>query len=326
MARLGALAVTNVTIAVDSEETILEAATRQQISIPVGCENGICGTCKGRVVSGEITYGDREIYGLLPEEQAEGDALFCCAKACSDLVIEHEFIEVPDAFYEEECPLKVEPITAYVYKLILTPQKPWRFKAGQYLDVHYQNAVIPLSIANAPGEDTLELNLQILENTPNRDLLKGLLSAKTLTVKGPKGKAVLRDKSSRPIIFLAGGSGFAPLKSMIEHLIKTSSKRELFLYWGARHPEFLYRDAEVQAWVKQYANFHYIPVISENVPEWTGRTGLVHEAVLQDFPNLSSFECYMAGPEAMVKSAVTDFEKQGMAKIFMHSDTLNLSH
>jgi CDP-4-dehydro-6-deoxyglucose reductase len=324
----------------NSDETLLQAAEKQGITLPVGCENGLCGTCKGRLISGKISYGSQEIYGLTPEEMEENQILFCCAIPEEDCLVEHHGIEIPPQHYDQT--LKIsgrKKLSPYLTELTLETPQPWIYKAGQYLNIksplsllknlenlenlENQKTNLPFSIANAPGTSQLKLHIQILENQPNKTLLEEIIAAQALPVEGPHGQAYLRN-GSRPILMLAGGSGFAPMKGMLEQLIQTNSPRQIFLYWGAKTPEFLYEHQRLEELSKTHLHFHYIPVISEtskiSAKSWSGRTGLVHEAVLADYQTLLSFECYIAGPYAMIQIAKEAFVKKGLSPRLIYSD------
>jgi CDP-4-dehydro-6-deoxyglucose reductase len=312
----------------DSTETLLQAAEKQGISIPVGCENGLCGTCKGSLISGKISYGSQEIYGLTPEEMEENQILFCCAMPQEDCVVEHSGIEVPPQHYDQALQISGrKKLGPYMTELTLNTPTPWIYKAGQYLNIKYENAVLPFSIANAPGSTELKLHIQILENQNNKKALENILEMDTVSVDGPHGQAYLRN-GSRPILMLAGGSGFAPMKALLEQLLthtQTKSARQIFLYWGAKSPDYLYEHDRLESLSKAHSNFHYIPVISGEIPSasdqpWSGRTGLVHEAVLSDYETLISFECYMAGPYPMIQIAKESFIKKGLSPRLIYSD------
>jgi CDP-4-dehydro-6-deoxyglucose reductase len=312
------------TFSCQPHETLLQAAERQGIQFPVGCENGLCGTCKGELISGKTSYGTQEIYGLTPEEQAENQILFCSAIPEEDCTILHNGIEIPPQHYAESATVvDRQSLGPFLTELTLETATPWIYKPGQYLHVvHHQDpsVTLPFSIANGPGTRLLKLHIQILPGQPQEALLKELIHAKSLHLEGPHGNAYLR-QSSRPLLLIAGGSGFAPFSSLLEHLIKTHSPREIYLYWGAKKPDRLYSHERLLALANQHPKLHYIPVISE--PEgvdWSGKTGLVHEAALQDHPTLLSFECYLSGPYDMVKIAKETFVRQGLSPRLLYSD------
>lgn len=307
---------------VEEDETILQAAERQGINLPVGCENGLCGTCKGHLDAGEIDYGGKEIFGLMPEEMDAGDMLFCSAYAKSDISVTHDELEPPDMVYKETVSvISSEKLSEYVWSLRLKTAKPWMFKAGQYINVISDDQTFPISISNSPGSEYLEIQIQVYQQTSHKIKLEKLITAETLNIEGPFGNAFLKP-GSRPIIFIAGGSGFAPIKGMIEQLVKSGSKRQMYLFWGARKPEFLYSNEIVAKWDRILPNFHYIPVISEDTQNWDGKTGLVHKAVIDHFENLMSFEFYMAGPFPMVYAARDDLKIAGVNVRVMHGDAL----
>jgi CDP-4-dehydro-6-deoxyglucose reductase len=319
-------------------ETLLQAAERQGITLPVGCENGLCGTCKGHLVSGKISYGNQEIYGLSPEEMEENQILFCSAIPEDDCLVENSGIEIPPQHYDQTVKITHrEKLGPYLTELTLETETPWIYKAGQYLNIVTSDLesspplTLPFSIANAPGTSILKLQIQILETQEHRTTLETLITGETLHVEGPHGSAYLRN-SSRPLLLVAGGSGFAPMKSLIEQLINTQSSRKIYLYWGARTSEFLYEHQKLSDLTKLHPNFFYIPVISEPTSHpmnlahgWTGRTGLVHEAVLSDYETLMPFECYLAGPFPMVQTAKSAFIQKGLSARLIYSDMVKPS-
>ncbi len=309
---------------VQAQETLVQAAERQGISFPVSCENGLCGTCKGQLISGKTTYGNKEIYGLSSEEQAENQILFCSAMPEEDCVVEHPGIEIPPQHYDQILKVKARQVLSdYVTELSLETENPWIYKPGQYLNIEIPSSEkmkLPFSIANAPGTSLLKLHFQILAAQKNRELLLQCLKADQLHAEGPQGQAYLRN-SSRPLLLVAGGSGFAPFSAILEHLFQTASSREIFLYWGGRKPEFLYAHEKLLSLQKTFPRLHYTPVISEpSETAWFGRCGLVHHAVLEDHPNLSAFEAYLAGPYEMVKVAKETFIQQGLSPRLVFSD------
>lgn len=307
---------------VEEGETILEGALRQGVDIPFSCQSGACSTCKGKVISGSFNYGGFPITGIDPDND-QNDALFCCAFPSSDMEISlatdsHEYPPAQDFTCKV---LNKQNLGAQMMLIRLQPLQNMRFRAGQYLEVKTPDKNYPLSLANAPDNPYVEIHLQILpEQAYSETLLKHLTEQTQIQVYGPLGEAYLREDSQKPLILVAGGSGFAPIKSILERLFTQGSKREVHLYWGVRHPGLLYLNDTVEKWSKLLPSFKYIPVISEPCLEWQGRRGLVHHAVLEDFSDLSGYEAYLAGPFAMSYAARTDFSQRGMPTTSMYSD------
>lgn len=297
------------TITAEADEVILDAALRQGLSIPYGCRNGICGACKGKIVTGQVAYVDGRPGALSPVEEAIGQTVCCQARACSDLVL-----EIHEVTSSQEVPIrkmparvvKLERLSDDVMRLYLKlpDSERMQFLAGQYIDILLADGRRrSFSIANAPHDDQfVELHIRLLEGGAFSGYVFNEMKEKDiLRIEGPFGSFYLREESPRPIICVAGGTGFAPIKGMIEHAIQGELPQPIYFYWGAQAPADLYLNALPTAWQKR-DNFHYIPVLSGAKPEdqWRGRNGLVHQAVLNDFSDLSDYELYASGPPAMV--------------------------
>jgi len=310
------------TIEAEEGETILDAALRQGVEIPYSCQSGSCSTCKGRVLSGHFDYGGFPITGIDPDN-AEGDALLCCAYPHSHMEISLE------AENDEPTPTQLfaakvitrHALSDQLWQIRLQPLSSFRYRAGQYLEVRIDDKSYPLSIANAPGNPFIELQLQTIPEHPNAAMLLAHFTEQPqILLYGPLGEAYLREDSQKPIILVAGGSGFAPIKAIVERLFAINNKRDIYLYWGTRQPHLLYMHETVLRWSQSIPNLRYIPVISEPNESWSGRNGMVHQAVIADFPDLSTFEAYLAGPFAMSYAAYDDFVKQGMDPHSIYSD------
>lgn len=302
---------------VEDDETILEAALREGFALPYGCRNGACAACKGRVLSGQIDYGVHSPNALKAEEKAEGRALFCRAKALSDLTIESKEIGAAKDIVVKTMPCRVEKLEkraddVMLVKIRLPAKERLQFLAGQYIDFQLKDGRSrSYSLANPPHDDALlELHIrhvpgglfsdQVFSTLKERDILR---------LKGPLGSFFIRDDSDKPIIFIAGGTGFAPIKGMLEHAFSEHTDRELVLYWGVRSLKDLYMAELPQQWLAEHPNFSFIPVLSNPQPgdHWQGRTGFVHQAVLADFDDLSGYQVYACGAPAMVDSARDSF-------------------
>lgn len=304
---------------VEDDETILEAALREGHSLPYGCRNGACGACKGRVLSGQVDYGEHSPTALKDEEKAQGRALFCRAKPLSDLTIEAREIGAAKDIVVKTLPCRVEKLEkraddVMLMKIKLPASERLQFLAGQYIDFQLKDAKArSFSLANSPHDDALlELHIrhvpgglftdQVFSTLKERDILR---------LKGPLGSFFIRDDSDKPMIFIAGGTGFAPIKSMLEHAFAEHTGRELVLYWGARSLKDLYMAELPQQWMAEHPNFSFIPVLSNPQPgdAWQGRTGFVHQAVLADFADLSGYQVYACGAPVMVDTARDSFVK-----------------
>ena len=300
----------------EDDQTILEAALAAGLLLPYGCRDGACGACKGKVISGEVDLGEVSAGALTDAERAAGLTLFCRAHARSDLVLEARNVSRASDIPVRKLPCRVQRLERVADDVMLLEVKlpasePFRFRAGQYIDFLLSDGRRRgFSIANAPHRvDHLELHIRRVEGgTFTGHVFTGLKERDILRFEGPLGSFALREDSNRPIIMIAGGTGFAPIKSLIEHAIHIGLERPIALYWGARTRGGLYMDALAQSWQNALPGFRYTPVLSEATPEdrWSGRTGLVHEAVMQDFPDLSGHEVYACGAPAMIDAARRD--------------------
>ncbi len=305
-----------------SGETILQSALREGFSLPYGCRNGSCGVCKGKILSGNVDYGHSNEETLTEVEKEAGKALFCCAVPLSDLVIEcHEIGAIKDIEIKT-LPSRVEKLErvapdVMVISLKLPANQRLRFLAGQYIDILLKDGKRrSFSLANAPhDDDVLQLHAR---NYPGGVFAEHVFSKMKvkdiLRFEGPLGSFFLRDTPEDvPIIFLASGTGFAPIKSILEDVFHQEAgkahKQAMVLYWGVRTKADLYMVELAEQWQRQHDHFTFIPVLSDALPEdgWSGRTGFVHEAVMQDFSSLESHHVYACGSPVMVKAAYQDF-------------------
>ena len=301
----------------DAGESILAAAIRAGVGLPYGCKNGACGSCKGKLVSGQAELGTHQERALSAAEREAGQTLFCCAMPQSDVVIEaREVLGVGD-FPIKKLPSRVAKLDrltddVMVLSLQLPATERMQFKAGQYIEFLLKDGKRrAYSMATAPHSDELlALHIRHMPGGLFTDQVFGTLKEKDiLRFEGPLGTFFLREDSEKPIIMLASGTGFAPIKAMIDHWAHQQSTRPITLYWGGRRPADLYMNALCEEWAKTLPNFRYIPVISDALPEdnWTGRTGFVHKAVMHDLQNLSDYQVYACGAPIMVESAQRDF-------------------
>jgi len=303
-------------------ETILQAALREGISLSYGCRNGSCGVCKGKILQGEVDYGRHDDETLTDEEKQAGMALFCCAEPLSDLVIEcHEISAIKDIEIKT-LPARVAELEriapdVMIVSLKLPANQRLQFMAGQYIDILLKDGKRrSFSLANAPHDDeVLQLHVRNYPGGVFTEQVFTTMKIKDiLRFEGPLGSFFLRDTPPDvPIIFLASGTGFAPIKSILEHVFfqegNKDDLRTMTLYWGVRNKADLYLLDLIARWQQQHKNFSFIPVLSDALPEdnWIGRTGFVHEAVLQDFATLENHKVYACGSPVMVKAAYQDF-------------------
>jgi CDP-4-dehydro-6-deoxyglucose reductase, E3 len=310
---------------VEDGETVLEAALRQGFAFPYGCRNGACGSCKGRVLAGEVSHGPERPPGLSAENEAAGYALFCQAVPLDDLEIEVREIGAARDIVIKTLPCRVAALTRLApdvaeLRLQLPATERLQFLAGQYLDILLKGGDRrSFSMANAPHDDKhLVLDVRKVPGGLFSDTMLSAMKEKALLrIEGPLGTFVLDEESERPRLFVGGGTGFAPLKSMLDHLLEKGLDRPHHLFWGARDVTGIY----APEWLcdfsaKAGARFLFTPVLSEvAAPEAAGfpsRTGWVHDAVCEVYPDLSGFDVYMAGPPPMINAARARFLAAGL--------------
>ena len=319
----------------EENETILEAALRQGVGLPYGCRNGACGKCSGEVLSGQTEYDTEALRALAKKEYEAGKTLFCQACARSDLEIKvREIVDNKDIEIKT-LPCRVDKMALLTHdvmmlKLKLPETERLQFMAGQYLEFLLKDGKRrAFSIANAPHDDTyIELHIRHVPDGQFGDFVfDGLKEKALLRIEGPLGSYFLREDSDRPIILVGGGTGFAPLKGMLEHAFHINFDRPIHLFCGVRAKRDLYMDDIVQQWMKQHPNLKYTPVLSDPMDEddWQGETGFVHESVVEHYPDLSGYDVYLSGPPAMVKAGMDLFYERGLPETQIYSDSFEYS-
>jgi len=303
--------------ACDDGETVLTAAMRADLMIPYGCRNGACGTCKSRILEGAVDYGAHQASTLTELEKAQGLALLCVAQPKTDLTVEVREVRRAGDIQIRRMPCRIERIhkaapDVAIVSLKLPANERLQYLAGQYIDLLLKEGRRrSFSIATAPEDDALlELHIRHLPGGLFSDqLFNQYKGREILRFEGPFGAFYLRETSDKPIIFVAGGTGFAPIKAVIEHAFHHQLDRQMVLYWGARSLRDLYLPDLPVAWQREHRNFSYIPVLSDSLPEdhWPGRTGLVHKAVMADFADLSGYQIYACGAPPMIDAARSEF-------------------
>ena len=301
----------------EADETVLGAAIRAGVGLPYGCKNGACGSCKGKVISGSVEHKAHQQRALSDEEKAQGMSLFCCATTTADLIIEAREVTGSSDYPVRKMPSRVASIERVapdvaIIALQLPANEALAYRPGQYIEFLLRDGKRrSYSMANAPSLDaplTLHIRYmagglfteQVFNTMKERDILR---------FEGPHGSFFLREESDKPIVMLASGTGFAPIKALVEHMIHLKSARPVSLYWGGRRPVDLYLSALCEEWAASLPNFRYVPVVSHAYPEdhWTGRTGYVHAAVMEDIADLSGYQVYACGAPIVVDSARTDY-------------------
>jgi CDP-4-dehydro-6-deoxyglucose reductase len=304
----------------EEDETVLAAAMRAGVGLPYGCKNGACSSCKCKVVSGSVSHKAHQERALTKDEEAAGYSLLCCATTKGDLVIEAREVAGSDDYPIRKMPSRVSTLEkvasdVIVMTLQLPANETLKFRAGQYIEFMLKDGKRrSYSIATAPDQnEPLALHIrhmpgglftdQVFSTMKERDILR---------FEGPMGTFFVRDDSDKPMVLLASGTGFAPIKAIVDHLRAQGSQRQMTLYWGGRRPQDLYMDALCREWAATLPNFKYVPVLSNLLPEdhWAGRTGFVHQAVMADLPDLSGHQVYACGAPIMVESAKKDFVAQ----------------
>ena len=306
------------------DQNILEAALAAGLVIPYSCRSGACSTCKGKILSGSFESGVAPSQILSEQELEQGYTLLCQIQPRSDLRIESREVRLASDIQIRKLPARlIDMVLAAPDVAVLTLQLPmaekFRYYPGQYVDFLLKNGKRrSYSMASAPVDtNTVSFHVRHMPGGVFTDPVFGLTTTAMkvrdiLRIEGPLGSFFLREDTQKPIVFLASGTGFAPIKAIVEHMIVNGIVRPAVLYWGGRRPVDLYMHDLAQQWAKQLPHFQYIPVVSNASPEdqWVGRTGFVHQAVLDDFNDLSGHEVYACGAPIVVESARHSFAKQ----------------
>ena len=305
---------------VDRDEAILPAAIRAGVGLPYGCRDGACGSCKSRLIEGRVIHGAHQAKALSADEEAAGWILTCCATPQTDCLVQARTVAGAGEYPPLKMPARVAALArpapdVVVMKLQLPATVAFKYRAGHYVEFilrdgarrSYSMATAPEHLGNPPA---IELHLRHMPGGKFTDHVFGAMKEKDiLRVEGPFGSFFLREDSAKPIVLLASGTGFAPIKAIVEHLRALGSSRAAVLYWGCRHKADLYQHEWALEAATAMPSLRYVPVLSEAKPEddWRGRSGFVHEAVMADLPDLSGHEVYACGAPVMVDAAKRDF-------------------
>jgi CDP-4-dehydro-6-deoxyglucose reductase len=327
------------TLDVRDGEPILDAALRAHVNLPHSCKGGNCGSCRARLVSGDVRYPRGTPLGLSADEVERGYVLLCQAVATTDAVVEAREIRRVTDVEVKNLPCRVERLERVAPDVMalflrLPAIEDFHFTAGQYLDVMLNDGRRrSFSIASPPHDaGLLELHVRRVSSGEfTVHVFETMRPGALLRIEGPLGQFVYQEPdvpaaqlaSLPPAIIVAGGTGFAPAKAILRHVLETGGKRPLHLYWGARHEVDLYEDAWVRERVERFPHFRYTPVLSMPVGEEASRhrTGLVHEAVLADYPDLRGHDVYAAGPPAMIAALREHLPSHGLAPDALHFDS-----
>ncbi len=309
----------------NADEALLAAAIRNGIGLPYGCKDGACGSCKCKKIEGTVVHGPHQLKALSHEEEAAGFILTCCGVAHSDVVIESRQVTDESAFPVKKMPIRVNTFAkashdVMVMRLQLPAADVFRYHAGQYVEFLLRDGDRrAYSIANAPHTQAenpgVELHIRHMPGGKFTEHVFGAMKEKEIMrIEGPFGSFYLREDSTKPMVLLASGTGFAPIRAMIEHMQFKRITRPAVLYWGGRRPADLYMNDWIMARVAEMPNLRYVPVVSDALPEdaWTGRTGFVHQAVLADIADLSGYQVYACGAPIVVDSAQAAYLAAGL--------------
>jgi CDP-4-dehydro-6-deoxyglucose reductase, E3 len=318
---------------VRDDETVLAAALRQGVHLPDGCRTGSCGVCRAHLASGRVRYPHGLPLGLTAHERETGDVLLCRAVPDTDLVLVAQEVSAAAELTIKTLPCRVARMQSLAPEVMaltlrLPPVETLKFLPGQYIDV-----LLPggqrrsFSLANPPLDDgQLEIHVGLVPGGRfSEQVFTHMQTGALLEIQGPLGSFFLQDESHRPILLIAGGTGFAPCKSMLRHLFEKQLQRQVTLYWGARSKTDLYEMTLVEQWTREQPEFRFVPVLTEPQPEdrWTGRRGRLQDAVLADYKNFSGHDIYLAGPPAMVRSARQSLLLKGADPEHIFSDAFD---
>ena len=326
------------TLRVTPGQPILQAALSAGLNLPHSCKSGHCGSCRARLLAGAIHYPDGPPLGITAEEVGRGDILLCQARADSDLTVRARLIASVADVEIKTLPCRIARLTPLAPDVMqlwlrLPAVERLRFHPGQYLDVLLENGRRrSFSIASPPHDsEVLELHVRRVNGGGFSERLFGaaagvgsLGTGALLRIEGPIGQFSYREGLG-PVLMVAGGTGFAPLKSMLRHMLETGIRRDLHLYWGARHTQDVYEEALVLEWVRRHPQLKFTAVLSEASAAEAAhhRAGWVHEAVLADYPELARFEVYAAGPPAMIEAMRTHFPRHGLSTQRLYFDSFD---
>jgi CDP-4-dehydro-6-deoxyglucose reductase len=311
-------------------QSVLDAALDAGLNLPHSCKGGNCGACRARLLSGAVDYPNGRPLGLADAEVADGFVLLCQARAVSDLCIEPVEISTADAVVVKRLPSRIERRESLAHDVMavflrLPAAEAFHFQPGQYVDVMLSGGRRRSFSIASPPHDARLLELHV-RRVPGGELTERLFAEQPrsalLTIEGPLGHFTYRE-DARPMLLIGGGTGFAPLKSMVRHVLDNRLDREMTLYWGVRTESDLYAHRDLEQLARGAPNFRYAAVLSEPGADWTGRRGWVHDAVLRDFPELDRFQVYASGPPAMVAAIRRDFPAHGADPLRIYFDSFD---
>jgi len=314
-------------------EPVLSAALRQHLNLPHSCKGGSCGTCRVKLVSGRIAYPYGRPRGISAEEEADGHALICQARALEDLVIGIREIHHVTDVEIKSLPSRIEKMCALAPDVMglwlrLPAIESFTWQCGQYVDV-----MLPgerrrsFSLANPPHDSALlELHVRRAPGGEfSEQVFTMLKEGSLLRIEGPLGQFVYRP-GARPLLLIGGGTGYAPLKAMIRQVLETEASREVTLFWGARTKTDLYEDNWVRDLAAKHTRFRYMAALSEEQAGERYESGLIHEAVIRRVAGLAGFDIYAAGPPALIDAVRTELPPRGADPGRIYIDSFDYAH
>jgi CDP-4-dehydro-6-deoxyglucose reductase, E3 len=320
-------------ITVSADRPVLDGALAAGLNLPHSCKSGHCASCRARLRGGTVEYPHGLPVGLTPAEAEAGNILLCQARARSDLVVEARLIASVADVDIKTLPCRIARLTPLAPDVLqvflrLPAVERLRFHPGQYLDVLLdRGARRSFSIASPPHDsELLELHVRRVAGGRFTDnLFSALPVGSLLRIEGPVGQFVLRERPQRPLLMIAGGTGFAPLKSMLRHLLEGGHADPVHFYWGARQPQDLYQEELVLEWVRRHPNLRFTAVLSAatELKAPHQRLGWVHEAVLADHAELAGYDVYAAGPPGLIEAIRTRFPQAGVEPEHLFFDSFD---
>ncbi len=316
----------------ENEETILQAALRNGHLYPYGCQSGACGTCKTKLLNGSVMHLSRDPNILSDEELANGTCLACQAVPQEDIEIDVQEVAKVKEIEIKTMPTRVREknlLADDVVQLFLSVPKTHQFDflPGQYLKILLKNGKErSFSIANTPRKITaegIELHIRVVPEGHYSPVVKDSVTVKDIIrIQGPFGTYFLRKETEQPIILVAGGTGFAPIKALIEDAIESGLTQPITLYWGTRTEADLYQDNLAKQWANTIDNFTYVPVLSEepNDSDWSGERGFVHEALIRNHTDLTECSVYASGPPVMIDALEQSLPALGLDPDSFYTD------
>lgn len=312
-------------IPIAAEQTILLAAFEAGVPYPHGCRSGRCGACKSRLITGDVELGKHSPFALTEEDRANGLILACRSMPTTDVTVEwldDTYVARPAVTQDAEV-VAIERMTHDILgiRLRLADHAGFRFAAGQYLTLTVPGAPPrQYSMANRPDEELVELHVRAVPGGRTSGLVHASLkTGDKVQIEGPGGSAYLREAHAGPIVALAGGSGLAPIKSIVETALHAGMDQPIHVYFGARSERDLYLIEHFRALEQRFTNLTFIPVLSQTASNgW--RSGYVSDALAEDHTDLAGAKAYVAGPPAMVDAAMAVLGARGVPTGDIHAD------